>query len=56
VKTPLPRRGDPDDVAGAAVFLASSLSGFVTGATLHVDGGNRAAAGWRRADDGSWGT
>ena len=52
VKTPLPRPGQPDDVAGAAVFLASDLSRFVTGTTLHVDGGNWAAGGWRRRDDG----
>jgi NAD(P)-dependent dehydrogenase (short-subunit alcohol dehydrogenase family) len=54
--TPLARRGHPDDVAGAAVFLASDLSRFVTGTTLHVDGGNRAAAGWRRGPDGGWQT
>ena len=38
--------GTPDDVAGAAVFLASDLSRFVTGTTIHVDGGNWAAGGW----------
>jgi NAD(P)-dependent dehydrogenase (short-subunit alcohol dehydrogenase family) len=52
--TPLARRGHPDDVAGAALFLASALSGFVTGTTLFVDGGNHAAGGWRRRPDGSW--
>jgi NAD(P)-dependent dehydrogenase (short-subunit alcohol dehydrogenase family) len=52
--TPLARRGTPDDVAGAALFLASDLSRFVTGTTLHVDGGNRAAGGWRRRADGRW--
>jgi len=52
VRTPLPRAGHVDDVAGAAVFLASDLSQFVTGATLHVDGGNWAAGGWRRGPDG----
>ena len=52
--TPLPREGHVDDVAGAALFLASDLSRFVTGTTLYVDGGNRAAGGWRRGDDGSW--
>ncbi len=39
--------GAADDVAGAAVFLASDLSRFVTGTTIHVDGGNWAAGGWR---------
>lgn len=47
VRTPLARRGNVDDVAGAALFLASDLSRFVTGSTVHVDGGNRAAGGWR---------
>ncbi|MDX2167069.1 MAG: SDR family oxidoreductase [Deltaproteobacteria bacterium] len=56
VKTPLPRQGEIDDVAGAAVFLACDLSRFVTGSTLHVDGGNWAAGGWRRGPDGGFET
>lgn len=40
--------GTPDDCAGPVVFLASDLSRFVTGATIHVDGGSYAASGWRR--------
>jgi NAD(P)-dependent dehydrogenase (short-subunit alcohol dehydrogenase family) len=56
VHTPLPIEGHVDDVAGAAVYLASDLSRFVTGTTVHVDGGNGAAAGWIRADAGTWRT
>ena len=56
VKTTLPRAGHVDDVAGAAVFLASDLSAFVTGTTIHVDGGNWAAGGWRRVGGGGFGT
>jgi NAD(P)-dependent dehydrogenase (short-subunit alcohol dehydrogenase family) len=52
VNTPLPVTGSVDDVAGAAAFLASDLSRFVTGTTLHVDGGGLAAAGWRRVEGG----
>ncbi len=36
---PLGRIGEPDDVAGAVLALASDLSGWVTGQTLVVDGG-----------------
>jgi NAD(P)-dependent dehydrogenase (short-subunit alcohol dehydrogenase family) len=36
---PLPRAGQPEDIAQAALFLASDASGFVTGHTLVVDGG-----------------
>jgi NAD(P)-dependent dehydrogenase (short-subunit alcohol dehydrogenase family) len=54
VKTPLPFAGHVDDVAGAVIYLASDLSRFVTGTTIHVDGGNLAAGGWGRAADGSW--
>jgi NAD(P)-dependent dehydrogenase (short-subunit alcohol dehydrogenase family) len=38
-QVPLRRRGEPDDIAGAALFLVSDLAGFVTGHTLVVDGG-----------------
>jgi NAD(P)-dependent dehydrogenase (short-subunit alcohol dehydrogenase family) len=54
--TPLTRRGHVDDVAAAAVYLAGDLAQFVTGTTIHVDGGNLAAGGWRRTGDGSFGT
>ncbi|BEU25764.1 SDR family oxidoreductase [Paraburkholderia sp. 22B1P] len=38
-RTPWPRLGRPEDVAGAALFLASPLASFVTGINLMVDGG-----------------
>ncbi|SEG43968.1 NAD(P)-dependent dehydrogenase, short-chain alcohol dehydrogenase family [Nonomuraea solani] len=45
---PLGHLGRPCDAAGAAVFLAGELARFVTGTTVHVDGGINAAGGWRR--------
>ena len=40
-QTPLGRIGQPEDIASVAVFLASADSGWVTGQTLVVSGGNR---------------
>lgn len=36
---PMKRIGDPEDIAGPAIFLASSDSDYVTGTTIYVDGG-----------------
>jgi NAD(P)-dependent dehydrogenase (short-subunit alcohol dehydrogenase family) len=38
-RTPLGRWGTPQDVAGAALFLASPAAAFITGVVLPVDGG-----------------
>ncbi len=45
---PLGRPGHVDEIASAAVFLASDMSAYLTGQTLHVDGGTHAAGGWYR--------
>jgi gluconate 5-dehydrogenase len=44
-RTPAARWGDPEDLAGAAVFLASKASDFVNGHVLYVDGGILATIG-----------
>ena len=43
---PVGRLGWPEDQARVALFLASDLSGFVTGHNIPVDGGTRATSGW----------
>ena len=44
--TPAGRLGRPEDIAGAAVFLASSASDFITGISLTVDGGVLGGGPW----------
>ncbi|TXS95782.1 SDR family oxidoreductase [Parahaliea maris] len=51
---PLERFGKPEDAAGCALFLASELSGWVTGTTINLDGGALAAAGWYRDPNELW--
>ncbi|WNG86053.1 SDR family oxidoreductase [Mycobacterium sp. ITM-2016-00317] len=43
---PMGRAGHVDEMASAAVFLASDMSAYISGQTLHVDGGTEAAGGW----------
>jgi NAD(P)-dependent dehydrogenase (short-subunit alcohol dehydrogenase family) len=53
--TPWPETAHAGDVASVVVWLAGPMSRFVTGSTVHVDGGTFAASGWkRRTDDDTW--
>ena len=38
-QTPLGRIGEPDEIAGAAVLLASQAGSYITGQTIVIDGG-----------------
>jgi len=38
-RIPMERLGAPEDVASAVLFLASPQAGYITGETLHVNGG-----------------
>ena len=51
---PLGRHGTPQDMADAILFLASPRAAWITGTTLHVDGGALAAAGWYRDPNNVW--
>jgi NAD(P)-dependent dehydrogenase (short-subunit alcohol dehydrogenase family) len=44
--TPLGRMGQPEDMVGAAVFLASEAASFITGQVLYVDGGTSCGLFW----------
>jgi NAD(P)-dependent dehydrogenase (short-subunit alcohol dehydrogenase family) len=43
--TPMQRIGEPDEIAGAAVFLASAAGSFLTGQKIVVDGGSTISSG-----------
>ncbi len=43
---PMARIGTADEVANAVLFLVSDLASYVTGSSLHVDGGAFASSGW----------
>jgi NAD(P)-dependent dehydrogenase (short-subunit alcohol dehydrogenase family) len=46
VTIPMGRRGTYEDVGSCAIFLASDLSKYITGTSLHPDGGALASSGW----------
>jgi NAD(P)-dependent dehydrogenase (short-subunit alcohol dehydrogenase family) len=46
ISIPLQRKGTGEDLSGAVLFLASDLASYVTGTTVHVDGGTWGSGGW----------
>ncbi|MDA8046900.1 MAG: SDR family oxidoreductase [Actinomycetota bacterium] len=54
ISIPMGRPGDPADVSGCVVFLASALSSYITGTTLHPDGGTYASSGWFNWPGDGW--
>jgi 3-oxoacyl-[acyl-carrier protein] reductase len=55
VGIPMGRAGETADVSNCVVFLASALSSYVTGTTIHPDGGTFASSGWFNWPDHGWG-
>ncbi len=53
-RIPLGRPGVDTECGNVAVFLASAMSDYVTGATIPVDGGSWASGGWIRNRAGEW--
>jgi 3-oxoacyl-[acyl-carrier protein] reductase len=54
IAIPMGRVGTTADVSGCVVFLASALSSYVTGTTLHPDGGTFASSGWFNWPGSGW--
>jgi NAD(P)-dependent dehydrogenase (short-subunit alcohol dehydrogenase family) len=53
-RIPLGRAGIDTECGSVAVFLASSMSDYVTGTVIPVDGGTWASSGWLRDKSGNW--
>lgn len=49
-RTPAGRWGEPIELCGALIFLASNASNFVTGQILYIDGGFTSGSDWRKGD------
>jgi 3-oxoacyl-[acyl-carrier protein] reductase len=54
VSIPMGRPGEISDVSGCVVFLASRISAYMTGSTLHPDGGTYASSGWFNWPEEGW--
>jgi 3-oxoacyl-[acyl-carrier protein] reductase len=54
ISIPMGRSGEITEVSGCVVFLASALSSYITGTTLHPDGGTFASSGWFNWPDQGW--
>jgi len=54
MQIPLGRKGTVEDLGNCALFLASDLSSYITGTTLHPDGGALAGSGWLRWPEIGW--
>ena len=46
ISIPLQRKGQGEDISGPVLFLASDLASYITGTTVHIDGGTSGSAGW----------
>lgn len=55
IRIPMGRAGTVSDVSNCVVFLASALSAYITGTTLHPDGGVLASSGWFNWPGSGWG-
>jgi NAD(P)-dependent dehydrogenase (short-subunit alcohol dehydrogenase family) len=53
-RTPLGRAGIDEECGQLAVFLASDMSSYITGATIPIDGGTWASSGWIRDSKDEW--
>lgn len=53
-RIPLGRAGIDSECGNVAVFLASPMSSYITGAVIPVDGGTWASSGWVREKSGKW--
>ncbi|MFW0783097.1 SDR family oxidoreductase [Gordonia sp. CPCC 206044] len=54
IAIPMGRPGSVTDVSHAVVFLASALSEYITGTTIHPDGGTLASSGWFNWPEHGW--